>query len=67
MALPTPTDLATMNYAFRGQPFVEVPAKSAVALAGMGYAYQGQPFVRNEGAGGAPPAPSDTGAFFLMF
>lgn len=54
MALVTPTVLATMDYAFQGQPFVSVPATTAVVLNTMDYAWQAQPFVVNEGAG-APP------------
>jgi hypothetical protein len=42
-----------MDYAFQGQPFVDVPAKSDIDLKTMDYAYQAQPFVRNPAA--APP------------
>ena len=51
MALPTPDNLKTMDYAFQGQPFVDVPAKDAVDIETMDYAFQGQPFVRNYAAG----------------
>ena len=53
MSLPTPTDLAKLDIAFQGQPFVCVPAKSTVTLAGMDVAFQAQPFVVNEAVGGA--------------
>jgi len=56
MALLTPTQLATMDYAFQGQPFVDVPAKDAVDIKTMDYAYQAQPFVRNYGAAVVLPA-----------
>jgi len=49
MALPTPDNLKTMDYAYQGQPFVDVPAKDAVDLKTMDYAYRAQPFVRNYG------------------
>lgn len=52
MALPTATNLVTMNWSFNGQPFVEVPAKSTIDLTTMDWAFQGQPFVRNEYGGG---------------
>lgn len=45
MALPTKSDLQKMDYAFQGQPFVNVPAKDSIILTGMNYAFQGQPFV----------------------
>jgi len=58
MALPTKTDLQTMDYAHRGQPFADVPSKDAVDIKTMDYAYQAQPFVRNYSAGEALPSPS---------
>ena len=54
MALPTPDNLKTMDYAHQGQPFVDVPAKDAVDIKTMDYAYKAQPFVRNYGE--APPS-----------
>lgn len=59
MALPTTTDLITMDYVYHGAPFVEMPAKSTIDLTTMDYVYLGQPFVRNP-AGAAPP-PSGMG------
>jgi hypothetical protein len=47
MALPTPTQLKTMDYAYQAQPFVYVGAKSTIDLKTMDYAYQAQPFVAN--------------------
>ena len=55
MSLLTPDQLKTMDYAFQGQPFVDVPAKDAVDIKTMDYAYQAQPFVRNYGAAAPPP------------
>jgi hypothetical protein len=49
MALPTPTDLKTLDWSFQGQPFCWVAAKSSITLAGMDYSFQAQPFVANEG------------------
>jgi hypothetical protein len=48
MALLTPTNLETMDYAYQAQPFVDVPSKSAINLETMDYAYQAQPFVSND-------------------
>lgn len=62
MTLPTKTDLLVMQYAFQGQPFVDVPAKDSITLTAMEYAFQAQPFVRNP-AGAAV----NTTNFFLMF
>ena len=45
MALRTKADLQKMDYAFQGQPFVEVPAKDSIILTTMDYAFQGEPFV----------------------
>ncbi len=53
MALPTPTDLKTLDWSFQGQPFCDVSAKSTITLAGMDYSFQAQPLVANE-AGEAP-------------
>ena len=51
MSLPTPTELLTMNFAYQGQPFVYVAAKSAIDLKTMDYAWLAQPFVANYGVG----------------
>lgn len=55
MTLPSATDLDGMDYAFQGQPYVEVPTKSSVTLTGMDYAYQAQPFVSNPSGGATYP------------
>jgi len=39
------SDLATMDYAFKGQPFVDVTGKSSIDVTTMDYVFQGQPFV----------------------
>jgi len=62
MALPTPDNLKTMDYVFRGQPFVDVPAKDSIDLETMDYAYRAQPFVTVM----YPPSIS-TSTFFLFF
>lgn len=54
MPLPTPTQLRTMDYAFQGQPFVSIPAKTGMTLQSMDYSFQAQPFVPNPDAA-APP------------
>lgn len=47
MAIPTKTNLETMDYAFMGQPFAGVAAKTGMNLPSMDYAFLGQPFVVN--------------------
>ncbi|MBU0964730.1 hypothetical protein KKC06_06850 [Patescibacteria group bacterium] len=47
MALPTPINLQTLNYAYQGQPFCRVPAKTTIDLETMDYSYEAQPFVSN--------------------
>ncbi|OIO33996.1 MAG: hypothetical protein AUJ70_02005 [Candidatus Omnitrophica bacterium CG1_02_40_15] len=54
MPLPTKTDLQKMDFAHKGQPFVDVSSKDAIDIKTMDYSYQAQPFVRNYGAA-APP------------
>ena len=44
MALPSNTDLATLDIAYLGQPFVQVEAKSLDSET-LDIAYLGQPFV----------------------
>jgi hypothetical protein len=44
MALPSETDLATLDYAYLGQPFVQVEAKS-LDTETLDIAYLGAPFV----------------------
>lgn len=50
MALPTATQLATMDYAYLGRPYVKVATKSTIDLKTMDYAYLGEPFVSNQDA-----------------
>jgi hypothetical protein len=38
MSLPNKANLETMDFAFEGQPFCDVPAKSGINLDGMDYA-----------------------------
>jgi len=40
-------DLETMDWAFKGQPFVDVPGKDSIDLMTMDWAFKGQPFVSN--------------------
>lgn len=44
-----PTELKKMDYAFGGEPFVNVPASNEIELKTMDYSYKGEPFVSNEG------------------
>jgi len=48
MALVQPSELFSLDYAFNGEPFVSVPAKSDIDLGSMDYAFNGEPFVANE-------------------
>ncbi len=43
MALPTDTDLKTMNFIHNGSPFVVIPAKGGLAAATWDSSYQGAP------------------------
>jgi hypothetical protein len=54
MALPSNTDLATLDIAYLGQPFVQVEAK-ALDSTTLDIAYLGQPFVA-VGPSVAPPS-----------
>ena len=54
MALPSNTDLATLDIAYLGAPFVFVEAKS-LDTETLDIAYLGAPFV-GVGPGAAPPA-----------
>jgi hypothetical protein len=64
VALPTSSDLVSMDYAFQAQPFVSVPAKN-FSLLGMDYSFQAQPFVSNPFP--TPPVASvDNSIFFGM-
>jgi hypothetical protein len=54
MALPSNTDLQTLDIAYLGQPFVQVEAKSLDSET-LDIAYLGQPFVA-VGPSAAPPA-----------
>ena len=55
MALPSETDLASLNYAYLGQPFVQVEAKS-LDTETLDIAYLGAPFVA-VGPGAVGPGP----------
>jgi hypothetical protein len=48
MALPSSSDLDSMDYAFQAQPYVSVPTKCNLSLKSMDFAFQAQPFVTND-------------------
>lgn len=52
MALPTKTNLLTLDYTYLGEPFCNVPAKSSIDLSSADYVYQGEPFVSNPDTSG---------------
>lgn len=49
MALPTSTQLQTMDWSYGGVPFVDVPAKAGINTGTMDWSYGGLPFVTNDG------------------
>ena len=55
MALPTATEVATLDYAMYGEPCVVVPAKSTIDTELMDIAMYGEPIVGNDGGGGGDP------------
>ena len=56
MALPTKTNLETMDYSYGGVPFVSVATKAGIDLDTLDYSYAGVPFWGLEEAGGDPPS-----------
>jgi len=53
MALPTKSDLETMDYAFRGSPMVYCAGNATPDLNTMDWANRAQPFVVNPEGGGS--------------
>jgi hypothetical protein len=49
MGLPTSTELKSMDYSYRGEPFVWISANNSINLSTMDYSYNGEPFVVNPG------------------
>ena len=56
MALPTKTNLETLDYSYGGVPFVSVAAKAGINSNTLDYSYGGIPFWGVE-AGGTPEPP----------
>lgn len=54
MALPNKTNIQTMDWAYEGKPFVNVPANSTVVTTTMDWAYGGEPFVTNPSVAAGP-------------
>lgn len=44
MSLPTKSDLQTMDWSFRGQPFVRVPANDSIDTDTLDWSFHGQPY-----------------------
>ncbi len=65
MALPKRENIITMDYAFNGQPFVNIPAKTSMGLESIDYAFNAQPFWATDFSGGAPPS-YNKGALLLL-
>lgn len=55
MSLPTKSDLQTMDWSFRGQPFVRVPANDSIDTDTLDWSFRGQPYWCISGEGGEPP------------
>ncbi len=53
MAIPNKTNLETLDYSFKGQPFCNVPAKD-IDLTTLDYYHQAQPFAGNPFSGAEP-------------
>jgi len=53
MALPTKTNLETMDYSYGGVPFVSVATKAGIDLDTLDYSYAGVPFWGLEVSGGS--------------
>jgi hypothetical protein len=59
MALPSSTDVLTMDYSYAGLPFVNVPSNNTVNTQTMDWSYAGLPFVTNPALNG----PANIGGF----
>jgi len=64
MALLTPVQLATMDYVYLGEPFVDVPAKAAILTQTMDYVYLGAPFVTSDYVSATPTSARSFGFIF---
>ncbi len=54
MALPTKTDLQTLDYSFFGEPYIQVASKSGIELDGLDYSFFGEPYWGLGVSGGGP-------------
>ena len=59
MALPTSTDVSTLDYSYNGMPFGNIPTTNLVDTFTMDYSYNGMPFVTNPAISG----PANIGGF----
>jgi hypothetical protein len=68
MALPTDTEIKTLDFVYLGAPFLQVEAKN-LNTGSLDIVYLGMPFVAQPFAGGTPPEPPAFNAaqFFIMF
>lgn len=66
MALPTNTDLGTLDWTYNGVPFNNTSSKNTIDTGTLDYVQNGTPFL---GAiGGAPlPVSYNTTQFFMVF
>lgn len=67
MAIPTASELVTLDFAFLGLPFCNIESKSGQDTQTLDFAYLGLPWF-GASAGGAPPPPTYVASqFFMVF
>jgi hypothetical protein len=49
MGILTPAEIKSMDYSYKGEPFVWITANDSIDLYTMDYSYKGEPFVVNSG------------------
>lgn len=65
MALPTQTDLGTLEYVYMGTPFVAITGNTNVNTNTLEYLYMGTPFITAPST--AAPVTYNTAQFFMVF
>ena len=65
MALPTNTELGSLDYTNKGIPFNNVDSNNTVNSYSMDYVFNGVSFIAAPGS--APITPVSTSTFFIVF